>query len=193
MKDVKATMKDFFSKIHTVDDHIIETYLSHWKVYSVPRKTIITAPGETQRYLYYVIEGIQKSYYQDDFKQHIILFTYSPSLAGNPESFLSQTPSKYYFETITESKFLRISFDKHQELLNEYRQIETLFRKAIEALLIEIMERYYELMAFDIATRFKVFTNRSSHLLRLISQKDLAAYLRIDATNFSKLMNTIRI
>ncbi len=186
-------MKKFLSKIYKVDDDILEEYLSHWEEHLVPKKTIMTSPGKTQRYLYYVIEGIQKSYYLNENKQHIILFTYAPSFSGDPGSFVTQSPSKYFLETITESKFLRISYEKHQQLMYKHRQIETLFRKSIEQLLVGIMQKHYELMAFDIETRFKIFTNRSAHLLTLISQKDLASYLRINSTNFSKLMNSIHI
>ncbi len=186
-------MKEFLSKIHCVDDSILENYLSYWETYSVPQKTIMTTTGSTQRYLYYVLEGVQKSYYLDQGKQHIILFLYAPSFSGDPGSFLTQTPSKYYIETITKSKFLRISFEKHNQLMQQYRPIETLFRKAVEQLLVGVMQRHHELMAFNIETRFKIFAKRSPHLLNLISQKDLASYLRIDATNFSKLINTICI
>jgi len=153
----------------------------------------MTAPGDTQKYWYYVLEGIQKSYYLKEGKQHVIAFTYTPSFTGIPESFFIQAPSKYYLETITDSRFLRISFEQHQQLMQEHRAIETLFRKATEHLLIGVLERYYELMAFDIATRFKSFTSRSPHLLNMVSHKDLASYLRIDATNFSKLINNTRI
>lgn len=186
-------MKEFLRNIHPVPDAILNTYISNWIEYSVPKKTIMTAPGDTQRYWYFVIEGIQKAYYLTNNKQHVIAFTYAPSFTGIPESFLTQTPSKYYLETITDSKFLRIPFDKHQELMTEHREIETLFRKATEFFLIGMLERYYELMAYDIETRFKSFTKRSPHLLQVISQKDLASYLRIDSTNFSKLMNSITI
>ncbi len=186
-------MKEFLSKIHQIENVILEEYISHWTPYTLPRKTIMTAPGDTQKYWYYVLEGIQKSYYLKEGKQHVIAFTYTPSFTGIPESFFIQAPSKYYLETITDSRFLRISFEQHQQLMQEHRAIETLFRKATEHLLIGVLERYYELMAFDIATRFKSFTSRSPHLLNMVSHKDLASYLRIDATNFSKLINNTRI
>lgn len=186
-------MKAFLSAIHQVDEKILEEYIAHWQPYTLPRKTLMTTAGETQRYWYYVLDGIQKSYYLNEEKQHIIAFTYAPSFTGIPESFFVQTPSKYFLETITESNFLRISFEKHQQLMREHRAIETLFRKATELLLIGVLERYYELMAYDIETRFKSFVKRSPHLLNMVSQKDLASYLRIDSTNFSKLINTVRI
>lgn len=186
-------MKAFLSAIHPVEDAILEEYIGHWKPYRLPKKTIMTAPGELERYWYFVVEGIQKAYYMTDEKQHVMAFTYAPSFTGIPESFFAQKPAEYFLETITDSKFVRISFDKHQQLMREYRPIETLFRITAESLLIGLLERYYQLMAYDIETRFKAFAKRSPHLLQKISQKDLASYLRMDATNFSKLINSIRI
>jgi len=186
-------MKDFLSQIHTVENDILEEYISCWTAYNVPKNTIMTWEGDTERYMYFVLEGIQKSFYSTNEKEHIIAFTYFPSFSGIPESFLNQSPSKYFLKTITDSKFIRISFEKHQEFMLKHRSIETLFRKATELLLIETLNRYYELMAFDIETRFINFTTRSPHLLQMVAQKDLASYLRIDATNFSKLLGKIKI
>ncbi len=186
-------MKNFLTQIHEVDDKVLEEYLFCWTEYTVPKNTIMTSVGETERYMYFVIDGIQKSYYLNKNKEHIIAFTYSPSFSGIPESFFNQSPSKYYLTTITDSKFLRISFEKHQELMLKHRSIETLFRKATELLLIDTLNRYYELMAYDIETRFKNFTSRSPHLLQMIAQKDLASYLRIDPSNFSKLLGRVKI
>jgi len=186
-------MKEFLSKIHPVEDVILEEYISYWTPFVVPKNTLITSQGETETFIYFVLNGIQKSYYINDSKEHIIAFTYSPSFSGIPESFFSQSPSNYFLATITDSKFLRISFEKHQELMRKHRQIETLFRKATEFLLIDTLNRYYELMAFDMETRFRNFTKRSPHLLHMVAQKDLASYLRIDPSNFSKLLGKVRI
>ncbi len=186
-------MKAFLTSIHPVKGAILDKYLAHWSPYALSKKTIMTAPGETERYMYFVEEGIQKSYYLNDGKQHVIAFAYAPSFSGIPESFFTQTPSRYYLETLTDSRFLRISYRKHQELMQQHREIETLFRKATEYFLVGVIQRQHELMAYDMKTRFEVFVKRSPHLLNMVPQKDIASYLRIDATNFSKLMNSIRI
>ena len=186
-------MRDFLSNIHEVPSEILDEYLSYWSEYTLPKKTIITEPEKTERYIYFVKEGIQKSYYLNDGKQHIMFFAYNPSFSGIMESFFTQTPSKYYLETITDSKFLRLSFEKHTQLINEHRELETLFRKITEQFLLGIIERHHQLMAFNTETRFKNFIQRSPHLLSMVSQKDIASYLRIDPTNFSKLINTIKI
>ncbi|WP_103867246.1 Crp/Fnr family transcriptional regulator [Aquimarina sp. I32.4] len=186
-------MKSFLSKIHKIDDQMLDTYISYWTPYKVPKKTTLTSPGQTERYIYFVLEGIQKSYYLNESKEHITFFAYAPSFSGVLESFFTQTPSRYYLETITDSAFLRIPYEKHEQLMQDYREIETLFRKATEQFLAGVIQRHHELMAFDIETRFKTFAKRSPHLFNMISQNDLASYLRIDSTNFSKLINKVHI
>ncbi|MGB3849503.1 MAG: Crp/Fnr family transcriptional regulator [Tunicatimonas sp.] len=186
-------MKEFLNQIHPVDDATLEAYLAYWKPCRVPKKTVMTAEGETERYMYYVREGIQKAFCLERSKEHIVAFTYPPSFSGVLDSFLTQLPSTYYLETITNSQFMRLSYEKHQQLIEKHRPIETLFRKATEAFSVGMMQRYKELMAFDIETRFRTFAARSPHLLNMVSQKDLASYLRIDATNLSKLLGRLKI
>ncbi|TRX62797.1 Crp/Fnr family transcriptional regulator [Fulvivirga sp. M361] len=186
-------MRSFLNQIHPVEREILDEYLSHWQEYSIKKRSLITTVGRTERWMYLVQEGIQKSYYLTDEKEHVIAFTYSPSFSGILESFLTQTPSKYYLQSITDSKFLRLSFQQHQELMQEFRPIETLFRKAVEMFAIGMLERHYELMAYNIEKRFKSFVLRSPHLLNKVPHKDLASYLRIDATNFSKLLATVKV
>lgn len=186
-------MKEFFNSIFPVEDAILEEYLSYWMEYKLEKNKLITAKGNTERYMYFVLEGTQKSYYLHNDKEHIIAFSYPPSFSGIPESFLPQKPSKYFLSTISDSHFLRISYQNHQTMMAKHRDLETFFRKATELLLVQTLDRYFELMAYDIETRFKVFTARSPHLLNMISQKDLSSYLRISPSNFSKLIGSIKI
>lgn len=186
-------MKTYLTDLHPVNERILDDYLVNWTEYAAPKKTIVTAPGETERYLYFALEGVQKLYYLGDSRQHVLAFAYPPSFSGVIESFFTQTPSRYFLETITDSRFLRIPFVRHQELLQEQREIDTLFRKITERFLLGMMQRHHELMAYDMETRFRTFVQRSPHLLQMVSQKDLASYLRMDSTNFSKLINKVRI
>jgi len=188
-----SDLKNFLLAIHAISPSILEAYTSCWKAYEVPRKTIMTGPGELEKYLYFVLEGVQKSYFLGEKKQHIIAFAYAPSFSGIPEAFFTQTPSRYFLETITASKFLRIPYSKHIELLKKHREIETLFRKVTEQFLVGVIQRQHELMAMNMESRYRAFVTRSAHLFQIIPHKDIAAYLNINPTNFSKLMNQFPI
>jgi alkylation response protein AidB-like acyl-CoA dehydrogenase len=63
----------------------------------------------------------------------------------------------------------------------------------IEMVLIGTIRRQYELLSASAEERFRAFAARSSHLFQLVPHKLIASYLRIDATNFSKFYNEIRI
>lgn len=192
MSDTEA-LKKFLTSSNNIPGDILNEYVSHWKEYSLPKKTIMTAPGQTEEYLYFILEGVQKSYYLHNDKFYVIAFTYAPGFSGIIDSVLTGQPSKYYLETISDSRFIRIPVSTHDKLIQKHRSLETMYRKYNEQVLVGLLNRYFELMAYDIERRFKSFVKRSPHLLSMVSQKDLASYLRIDATNFSKLINSIRI
>ncbi len=189
MQELVAFLKGF----HSIDHAVIEEYASRWNEFSIGKKQVMCAEGEVEKYLYYVKEGVQKSYFLHKNKEHIIAFAYPNSFSGMIDSFITQTPSRYYLETITESKFLRISFEQHERMISQERQLETLFRKMSERFLYGLVHRLHEVMALTVEERFRAFSSRSAHLLQIIPQKDIASYLNIDATNFSKLINRIKI
>jgi hypothetical protein len=56
-----------------------------------------------------------------------------------------------------------------------------------------ILERVAELQCFSSEAKFKILLQRSPHILQLVPHKYLASYIGIDATNFSKLINRVRI
>ena len=186
-------MKAFFDAFHPLDPALLADYQALWEPVEYKRKTMLTQAGQTERYLYFVREGYQRSYYVKEGKEHVIAFTYPPSFSGIPESFITQTPSTYFLETLTASKMLRISYEAQARMLEQHRPIETLLRKVTEAVLIGFAQRHYEMLAYSMEERFRAFTSRSPHLLNAIPHKHIASYLRIDPTNFSKLMGRLKI
>jgi CRP-like cAMP-binding protein len=152
----------------------------------------IVVPGQVQKNLYFVISGVQMSYFDDEHKTHVIAFTYTPGLCAIPGSFSFQTPSKYFLTCLTESEMDYISFEELQKLFDQSAQLERLFRKFTEAILAGIIDRHMELQSLTIADRFKTFCRRSPHLLHLVPHKYLASYLSIDPSNFSKLFNNVK-
>ncbi|MEO0340702.1 MAG: Crp/Fnr family transcriptional regulator [Bacteroidota bacterium] len=186
-------LKKYLQQFYEVPDDILQPYLKLWRPYDISKKQLMRSEGEVELYLYFVLEGVQKSYYLHKDKEYVIAFAYAPSFSGIPDSFFTQTPSRYYLESITASHFLRISYEQHQQYLSAHREIETLYRKVAETFLHGVIQRQHEIMALSIEERFRAFAGRSAHLLQIIPQKDIASYLNISPTNFSKLINRIRI
>jgi CRP-like cAMP-binding protein len=187
-------LKTFLNKIYPLQEAELDDFTANWQHLTFKRKTILTAAGETERYLYFVLEGVQRAFYLgDENKEATIVFTYAPSFSGVADSFLTQTPSLYFLETITASRFLRISYEQVQEHIKKHPNLQHLLFKATAFALKGALERHVELQCFSNEEKFKTLLKRSPHILNLVPHKYLASYLGMDATNFSKLMSTVRI
>jgi hypothetical protein len=77
--------------------------------------------------------------------------------------------------------------------MEEHAAIEKLVRKGVTISLSGVMDRLVELQCYSSEARFRKLLKRSPHILQLIPHKYLANYIGIDATNFSKLINSVRI
>ncbi|MBK7559720.1 MAG: Crp/Fnr family transcriptional regulator [Chitinophagaceae bacterium] len=189
-----ASLEKFIAGICPLNGEELDRFLSIWEPFSAKRKTMITRAGDTERHLYFVTEGIQRVYYYDEQdREATIVFTYAPSFAGVADSFLTQTPSRFFAETLTVSKFLKTSFRQLDDLMKQHHQLEHLIRVLTNAAFAGILERMVEIQCFTAEEKFKTLLRRSPHLLHLIPHKYIASYLGIDATNFSKLLAKVRI
>lgn len=195
MNELATTqLRTFLSHIHPLTGTDLDRLTANWQPLTVKRKTILTVAGETERYLYYVLDGVQRAFYPgDDNREATIVFTYPPSFSGVADSFLTQTPSLYFLETITASRFLRIHYDEVAALMQTSAAIQQLFFTATAVALRGALERHIELQCFSNEEKFRVLFRRSPHLLNLVPHKYLASYLGMDATNFSKLLASVRI
>ncbi|NCI51699.1 Crp/Fnr family transcriptional regulator [Sediminibacterium roseum] len=187
-------LKKFIAPIHPLREEEWNDFASVWQPYSAKRKTVLTAAGDTEKYLYFVTEGVQRAFYQgDDGKEATIVFMYPFSFSGVADSFLLQTPSRFYLETLTKSEFIRTSFQQLQALMDRYHNFETLIRKSTSFTLSGVLERQIELQCFSAEEKFRALLKRSPHVLGLIPHKYLASYLGIDAGTFSKLLGSVRV
>jgi CRP-like cAMP-binding protein len=173
----------------------LEEFTGIWQPFVARRKTILTAAGETEKYLYFVSEGVQRAFYlkENADKDATLVFSYAGSFSGVLDSFLLQQPSKYFLETLTQSEFIRTTFTQVNDLMKKYHNVETFVRKSLAFTITGVLERQIELQSFSAEEKFKVLLNRSPHVLQMIPHKYLASYLGIDATTFSKLLGSVRL
>jgi CRP-like cAMP-binding protein len=187
-------LKHFVQQIYPLPVAELERFTSNWQPLTVKRKTVLTAAGETERSLYFVIEGLQRAFYVGEGnKEATIVFTYPPSFSGVADSFLTKTPSLYFLETLTASRFLRISHDEVEQMAKSSPHIQQLLFKATAYALRGALLRHVELQCFSNEEKFKTLLQRSPHILNLVPHKYIASYLGMDATNFSKLLSTVKI
>lgn len=170
-----------------------EAFAACWAPVQYKRKTVVTTAGEVERYLYFVLDGVQRLFSLDGDKEVTLLFSYTGSFSGVMDSFQLQLPSSWYMETLTASSMLRLSWADFNSLTLKYPLIERMVRLGTVAALGGILERHKELLSFSAEQKFRRLLTRSPHVLQLIPQKYLASYLGIDPATFSKLLHTVKL
>jgi CRP-like cAMP-binding protein len=194
MEDAFEQLKKHIFAIYPLGNEEWNEFTAIWQPVSCKRKTILTAAGETERHLYFVLKGVQRAFYIDaSHPEATVVFTYPYSFSGVADSFLTQQPSRYFLETLTASTLLRTTHLQVQQLMDKYHTVERLIRLFTSYALMGVLERQIELLTYSAEEKFKTLLKRSPHVLQLIPHKYLAGYLGMDATTFSKLLATVRI
>jgi len=180
--------------LHPLKGEEWEAFRSIWQPFSCRRKEVLTAAGETERYLYFVLEGVQRCFFMEEgHRDATIVFTYPHSFSGVADAFLTRTPSLFYFETLTPSRFLRAGYPAVEACMEEFPAVKTALFRATAWALKGVLLRQVELQCFSAEEKFRQLLRRSPQVLNLIPHKYLASYLGIDAGTFSKLLGSVRI
>ena len=182
------------NNIHPLKEDDFEQFYALLKPISSKRKEILTYAGAEEKYLYFVIDGLQRMYYLDEQnREATLLFTYSGNFGGILDSMMNHKPSKFYYETLNPSTFLRASFQQVEILAQSNPEISSLLQKGLIGAFSGVLERLVEIQCFSSEEKFKQLLQRSPHILQIVPHKYLANYIGIDATNFSKLVNSVKM
>ena len=191
--DDLAHIRAYLEAFHALPDAAWNDMAGRLRERRWPKGAVITGVGDVQREALFILEGVQYSYHLKDDRQHVIAFTYPVGLSGIPESFLSQRPSSYALEAISDSRALTLTHGELQALFEAHHAIERLFRKIAEAMLVAAANGRYRQVSTSAEERFRQFAAQSAHLFGLVPHKLIASYLNIHPTNFSKLYNRVRL
>lgn len=194
MQEQLALLKASVNAVSPISDLSWTQFASIWKPFHAGRKEVISEAGKQENYLYFVTAGVQRIYFLNDTgREATLVFVYAPSFGGIIDSLLLEKPSLYTYETLTPSQFLRASCKDLREIMHVHADVERMVRIGITQTLSGIMERLVEVQCFSSEEKFRKLLKRSPHILQLVPHRYLANYLGIDPTNFSKLLNSVRI
>lgn len=187
-------LAQFVKKYFVLSDKSVTEFAAIWSSFNAARKELLTQEGEQEKYLYFVLDGVQRVYaLNKEGKEATLVFTYAPSFGGVLDSMMTSQKSKYYYETLTPSSFLRAPIIEVKRLMLSNSEIAEMINVGVSQALGGLLDRLVELQLMSSEEKFRSLLARSSHILTLVPHKYLASYLGIDATNFSKLMNSVKI
>lgn len=187
------SLKNAIKNTAAIPDRILHEFASCWERIKLEKGTCLSLPNKVDKFLYFNIQGVQKAYYVNDGKINIISFTREDRFTCIPESFLTQTPSRYYLECLTDSVFYRIAYEDFISQINKHAPLQSFLINSLMNLVNNINQRFLSQACLSIEEKFKDFMRDRAHLINIVPHKDIANYLNMNPTNFSKLLNKVII
>ncbi len=148
---------------------------------------VVLPEGEICRHMYFVERGMVRQYYYKGGKELTEHFSYEGRIVICIESFLKQEPSRLIVETLENSRLYGIPYDELQQLAEENREIELLFRKIMEHALIS-SQVHADSQRFENATeRYTRLLNTKPEILLRAPMLHIASYLQMSPETLSRV------
>jgi CRP-like cAMP-binding protein len=189
----RLKLKNYLNQIAPVSNDIFEIAQTYFQPLLLKKGNKLVEQGNTCKHVAFIIDGIIRTYYLKEDKETTLCFCSSNKITSCISSFITQQPSRYSLEAITDSYLLILSHYNLMKLyeLNQYWII----------LAKKIMEKEYSLLedhialVNDLPAREKYFEilSKQPEIIQKVPLKHLASYLKISPETVSRIRSQIRI
>jgi len=186
-----ADFLSFCSQFSPLDEHILHILLQQTITKTYNKGEFLLHSEETCKYLYFINEGLIKSYSEKDEKEFIMRFFSEHVLFSVFDSYINQTPSRFNLVALEDTTVTLIRYETMDSLCKQYHAMETFFRKLVSIAAIKMMKRISEMLEESAADRYRLFIEENNAIHQRISLGDMAKYLGITQQSLSRI-RTIR-
>lgn len=184
-------IRESFEKNVRLDDEQWHIFSSKLVKRQFPRKRLILKTGETEKYLSFIEEGIVRYFVPKEENDLTFGFGFKNEFISAYDSFLTQTPSIYELETLSDTVLWSISYDDLQEVYTKSKVGNAIGRHAAEDIFLKKSKRELSLLSDTAEERYlKLFVERP-HLIREIPLKHIASYIGITPQALSRIRKRI--
>jgi len=180
-----------FEKIVPISDADWELFSSKLVRQQFPKKTTLLKAGQTERHLSFIEKGIIRFFIPKEDNDLTFGFAFDNNFMSAYDSFLTQTPSPYHVETLSETILWRLTYNDLQEIYKETGVGNIIGRFASEDLFLKKAKRELSLLSDTAEQRYlNLFTERP-HLIQYIPLKYIGSYIGITPQALSRIRRRI--
>ncbi len=148
--------------------------------------------GDIPKYEYFITKGCLKVYTLDtDGAPHISMFAVEDYWTGDLAAFMTKEATPYFIKATEDAELLGISRTNYDLLFQEIPKFERFYRNLYQRSLISYIRRSNQGISLTAEERFLAFKTKYPHIVKRITQKDLAAYIGITPEFMSKIITKV--
>jgi len=187
LEQIKQYFESEFG-ISTADWEIFSSKLSR---YEFPKKSTLLRLGEVENHLSFVEKDIVRLYIPNAEGELTFGFVFGRAFVSAYDSFLTQKPSEYVVETITDTVLWRLNYKELQEVYASSGIGNLIGRKASEELFLKKSKRELSLLRDSAEERYLKLFDERPELLREIPLKYIASYIGVTPQALSRIRRRI--
>jgi CRP-like cAMP-binding protein len=196
VRSIKTTqhmghLREYYERIIKLQESEWEFIAAHFDRRIFNKNEIITKQGRTENYLSFIESGIVRFYIPDDENELTFNFSFNREFTCAYDSFLTQTPSEYELQALTESIVWRISYSDLQKVYAQTQVGNYLGRFASERLFLAKSKRELSLLKYNAKERYLRLFSEQPDILKFIPMKYIASYIGITPQGLSRIRRQI--
>jgi CRP-like cAMP-binding protein len=185
-------IREYYERITKLQEEEWQFIAAHFYHQLFHKGAIITRKGETEQYLSFIENGIVRFYIPDDEDTELTFnFCFDKEFTCAYDSFLTQQPSEYELQALTETIVWRISHSNLQKVYAQTNIGNHLGRVAAEKLFLTKSQRELSLLKYTARERYLQLFSQQPNILKYIPQKHIASYLGITPQALSRIRRQI--
>ncbi len=157
----------------------------------IPKKGIILNEGEVENYIYFVVEGVVRVFFQGEKREICVDFGFPNQLVCSFISFQTRRASALTIQAITPVKYLQIHRDDVEAFHAVSKNSERMGRLAVEILYANKLKREMSLLSLSAEENYLLMLRRHPEIAQNVPVKDLATYLGIHPESLSRIRKKI--
>ncbi len=192
MEQIKAYLQDS-SRLagHIPSERDWEIILPKLARQEFSKKHILTKAGQTENCLSFIESGVARFYIPKQEKDLTFNIVFDNGFLSAYDSFLTQTPSTYNIETLTDTTLWRLTYSDLQIIYKETEIGNIIGRQASEELFLKKQKRELALLNLTAEQRYLNLFSEQPKLIQQIPLKYIASYIGITPQALSRIRKRI--
>ncbi|GAB1308655.1 Crp/Fnr family transcriptional regulator [Urechidicola sp. KH5] len=184
-------IKKFIDSIYPLSDSDWDFFSSKLRKEEINKSSTIIKIGEIESYLSFISEGIVRLYIPKEEGELTFGFLFENEFVTAYDSFITQTPSRYQIETLTNTTLWRISVKDLQEVYKETENGNLIGRRMAENMFLIKSKREISLLNKTAEERYLDLFSERPKLLKQIPLKYIASYIGVTPQALSRIRKRI--
>ena len=182
-------IKEYLEQIATISSNDWAFFTSKLQRQVIPKKTVFLKIDTIENHISFIETGVVRLYMpkEDPDKEITFGFSFKNQFISAYDSFITQKPSAYELQALTETTVLSISYKDLQEVYEQTQIGNLIGRLTAERLFLLKSKREQYLLNLTAEQHYLKLFKERPELLKVIPLKYISSYIGVTAQALSRI------